>query len=558
MLVFRPRSSGSSSLPRHHYRVRDDNEKPREDDTEDCGKPFIAPPLQEPHCAARDERQAEKNRKIAGSPSLILVWTILTVLLLGINVLHHIASTRRVVAASRYLQLQEDGIQNSFLANFPFASSRTGDEGTAASPSVEAEHYEATRPPPTFPYQASPYAYAFLMAGCDPADADAPTRGSSSYRYMLYGVMVAARILRQTGSRADLLLLVEMLYSSPAARLPVHEERWLQSLGVQIKYLPKRPQQYFYRTQMDKFRILKWVQYRRIMFLDVDVLPTNNLDYLFWFSDPGDASSPTILNENIVLQDTAGPANGGTFVLTPHEGDIEAIQRIITRKETNLPFNSTYGWGHVIAPEEAWQVPSPSSFRNKLPILASKNTKRSTEWKFYAGAGDQGLLYYWVMHHKKNATVVFRGGGEVKNYGPHSDSNRDLTAVRAALQDPFRDSVSEPIFCWKDCQYHPFKDFVHFTANKKPWIHGLPDGFSTIDQQRFQSARHYWYATLKELDGDLQMNMNFSKTFPNSQQGKAGGGAGGVQAKFKPAHRHEEFSSYRRQQLGFLLTNLLE
>jgi alpha-N-acetylglucosamine transferase len=68
---------------------------------------------------------------------------------------------------------------------------------------------------------------------------------------------------------------------------------------------------------LDKFRILGMTEYRRVLFLDGDVVPLVNLDYLFELSDPAHTTTPTILMENLVV---AGLRTHEWWILYAHTG----------------------------------------------------------------------------------------------------------------------------------------------------------------------------------------------------------------------------------------------
>lgn len=90
-------------------------------------------------------------------------------------------------------------------------------------------------------------------------------------------------------------------------------------------------------VMLEKFRILKLTNYSRVMYLDYDVMPTCNLDYLFELSDPLLAPSPTNssfrLKENVILAYKHEPCAGGLFILKPNATDFDQIKRIIHEKE---------------------------------------------------------------------------------------------------------------------------------------------------------------------------------------------------------------------------------
>lgn len=110
---------------------------------------------------------------------------------------------------------------------------------------------------------------------------------------------------------------------------------------------------------MEKFQILSLSEYSRVMFLDGDVQPLCNLDYLFDLSEP--LHGPPVLKENI-LQTMYGEAcNAGLFVMSPGPREHDQLKEIIARQEVKamtLPppahFNETEGWGHVITPPDRY------------------------------------------------------------------------------------------------------------------------------------------------------------------------------------------------------------
>lgn len=61
---------------------------------------------------------------------------------------------------------------------------------------------------------------------------------------------------------------------------------------------------------MQKLVVLDLVEYRRVIFLDTDVMPFCNLDYVFDLSDGSNA----VLKENLIIALSGSPANAGEFV----------------------------------------------------------------------------------------------------------------------------------------------------------------------------------------------------------------------------------------------------
>jgi len=364
------------------------------------------------------------------------------------------------------------------------------------------------------------WAYAFLMAGVDPNDT---SENGKWYHGILFNVMVSAELLyghhsntkfassssssskksfkSSSSSKADVILMVQLSKDSNATKLTDEEENWLQRANVKIKYLPlpydgRKVTPNFYTVQFEKFRILQYHQeYSRILFMDGDVMPHCNLDYLFELSERG------VLKENIVLAWRREPVSGGFFMMTPHKGDYEAIEKIIEHQqyralETGVIFDPIEGWGHKITPPDSW---------------ISTKEPNGTEWSWHGDFVDQGLLYYWVKYLKKNVSIILfdkiqqwgdgasivasasaAGVGNNNNNEELSSSSSSVTLESTLYNnEPFKsfDCTCRPgndtpengnnsnafftdnMLLWPSppTNLAPFRDFVHFSGMNKPW-----------------------------------------------------------------------------------------
>ena len=109
----------------------------------------------------------------------------------------------------------------------------------------------------------SPYAYAFVIGGCNP--------NKPVYRGFLYNILVSARLLRQMGSTADVVAYFQLSHSYRRSdTLPDEDIRALEGLGIKIYYIERSEHESFYETVMNKFRILQLTQYRRVLLMDGD------------------------------------------------------------------------------------------------------------------------------------------------------------------------------------------------------------------------------------------------------------------------------------------------
>jgi len=319
------------------------------------------------------------------------------------------------------------------------------------------------------------YAYVYLMAGCDPR--------KPGYLGYISNIIVSTRILRCDGSKNDIIVLVRMANTVSREKLPDSQEEMLKKAGVIVKYLPKGKADNFFTAQMDKFRILELVQYRRVVYMDADVMPFCNLDYFFELSDGPNAT----LRENVIIPYRNEPAHGGLFMLKPSHEDFKEITEIIhTHYENGGVFDEEIGWGHkIIAPDE-WRS-----------VLI---TKEDRKWDFYGAFADQGLLYYWTKYRKKNVSILFRG--QVESWYNSSVSgaggviskevNKGLHLRRFSNTRKTR----SPFLGWEFGLFNvmPYSDFKHFSGRLKPWRIDPPNKIPNPSTAR--TSEELWYHIL--------------------------------------------------------------
>ncbi|KAG7343788.1 glycosyl transferase family 8 protein [Nitzschia inconspicua] len=381
------------------------------------------------------------------------------------------------------------------------------------------------------------WAYAYLMAGVNVLH--------PGYRGILYNVLVSAEFLKN--SRADVVLMVQMAHNSPLDRLLPIEQAWLEAMNVTVKYLdlPDHGVQNFYTVQLEKFHILEWTEYSRVLFMDGDVLPFCDMDYLFELSDPPTGTTDPLLKQNLIIAWTLEPAHGGFFMLTPNEGDFQELEDIVRRREdqvheTGILFDEKLGWGHAIE-HRGWRA----------AVGARTNTFL---WDWHGDFVDQGLLYYWTKYYKQDVSIVINN--EVENWTSKplrptnnnettSHQNGTLTReifLERTLQQPFDEFtcvkgklVSRPRR-YSQVQTGsrgeqwdaPYRDFIHFSGKFKPWLEetqqkmDLDDivnrtwnsGTETLDALR--SPQELWYYTFWKIHQRLRMGdspMNSSNPF---------------------------------------------
>jgi hypothetical protein len=339
------------------------------------------------------------------------------------------------------------------------------------------------------------WAYAFLLAGCDPEHPE-------KYIGIVYSVLVAAHNLREygAGSQADILLLVQLSNEATTTQLSDEEERLLKAMQIRIHYLPK-PKSFsnFYTIQFEKFRILELTQYSRVIMMDGDVMPYCSLDYLFELSESG------ILKENVILAWKKSPSHGGFFLLGPKPGDYEKIKAIIRKREQqalSMPpphFDPQQGWGHAIEPPDYARF-----FRKKK----NRAEDRIDKWDWYGVWVDQGLLYFWTKYAKRQVSIVI--GSEVEHWGPApTEGGVRLEGTLSNLSHyaclpPGKEKRGSYGFFQKGFRGRdvPYVDFAHFTGSSKPW-ESPPPSSTASSLEHVQNAHELWFYVLRKLKREL-------------------------------------------------------
>jgi hypothetical protein len=357
------------------------------------------------------------------------------------------------------------------------------------------------------PPSTSPYAYVFLIGGIH---TDRP-----GYRGFLYNVLIAAKILRGTGSKQDIWVLLQFSPDATVRNLPSKERSFLKALDVRPLVLPPAEEESFAAVVYEKFRILQFTQYKRVMFVDADIIPVANLDYLFHLTD-----DVGIFRPNVILATRGEPCNAGLFILQPTPMAYASLQTVIDEqheaaKDLEYPkFDRRDGWGHNFERAgDKWDAIEESG----------------TRWNYHASHSDQGLLFYYVKYYIQDVSIVI--GNRTENWissMPIPDKNRlpiRISTIDNASLIHF--TVPEPLAWQFSCDTGksdfytcnlPYRDYAHFSGKRKPWqrppealqwlwkhVTEYPVNFDT---QVFQAPWKLWFRTLIELDKQLEMNIN--------------------------------------------------
>jgi len=376
------------------------------------------------------------------------------------------------------------------------------------------------------------WAYAFFLGSA------MTDQVGTDYRYAILSVISAVKSLRNHGSIADMVLMVQISTRSDATQLNEEEETLLKKLNIHIEYVPKLISseiENFYVLGMEKFRILSLVQYSRVMFMDSDTLPRCNMDYLFELSEPftgrrqssmlhplNSSASERPLKENIVLE----PPNGAVFLLKPDMVDWNHVQEIIRVKDmyaSLLPyphFDQYLGWGHLIETQTQWLFPNYTD----------------TKWSWDSAFADKGLLYHLTKYVKRS--VSFVENGRTENWA--SDPVTGNVFLESTTSADFWEGRS----CMaSDGDMHPALDFRLFSDGDKPWSKNITE----LNDQPENRDHQFWYSLLNEALSKIDMDSYRSKVMGNGSSSLATPSSGRSLLK--------QYSEYlwKQQRLGWRL-----
>jgi hypothetical protein len=170
-----------------------------------------------------------------------------------------------------------------------------------------------------------------------------------------------------------------------------------------------------------------FTQYKRIQFLDGDVMPTRNMDCFFQ------------LERNAFTVGAVSPLNSGWYLAIPDQAAYEYMkERAIWRLCRD--WDKVNGWGE--------KMPSNMYYRGGRPC---------TEWLFNGADMDQGLFAHYFLINNGNAILV------------DTELRKARVFKRGIAHEP---DVEEPMSAALQCcsGIIPTSHFSHFTGRSKPWL----------------------------------------------------------------------------------------
>lgn len=247
---------------------------------------------------------------------------------------------------------------------------------------------------------------------------------------------------------------------------------------------------------IDKFRVLEMIEYSRVLFLDSDVMPYCNIDYMIARTEGPNAT----LLENVVIKWRMEPAAGAFFILRPDLDDYAALLDIVAKKEkARSDVDKVMGWGRNITPPDYWQA---------VEVI---DPTHHYKWNWYGVFADQGLLYYYTKYYKKRVSII-----GMKNVEHWSEPNSTISMQINEKHKPevVLDDLQmyrRPNFISKTslCPSHhagfrkigpekgvprhaPYSDFCHFVERFKPWVRPGPMFNISSVNEPLNASQMWW------------------------------------------------------------------
>ena len=240
--------------------------------------------------------------------------------------------------------------------------------------------------------------------------------------------------------------------------------------------------------------------YRRVMFLDGDMMPMINLDYIFHLSDPNYESVPNLLKPNLIMAARGESCKIGVFMVEPSQQVFEKYFDRVRRQHqsaTTLPF-----------PHFDWDKGWKSSFKETGDFLESVNVRNRKQWRWHASHSDQGLMYMYNKYILGGVSIAI--GNRVQNW--RRERNERLPIKEFDVREliiPFQgDLVRHQHSCdnvnmrrqhriWQ-CN-PPFDSAAHFMGKEKEWLgQRVRDEKATHDKYGVKGQRFAELITRKD------------------------------------------------------------
>jgi len=346
--------------------------------------------------------------------------------------------------------------------------------------------------------RSSRYAYAWVLGGIHE---DKP-----SYQGFVWTILISANILRRKGSEADFWVYTRLSPNSTLCDLPKEDKRLFRALDINVVLLEKPKKESFAQLVYDKFLTINMTDYKRVIFLDGDMMPLTNLDFYFHLSDPYYQDAPTLLKPNFIMATRGEPCNTGMFMVEPSQQSFAKYLDTARRQHQRakaLPyphFDWDKGWGHSFTTAgDSWE--------------SVKMTNRR-QWRWHASHSDQGLMYMYAKYVMRNVSIAI--GDRIQNW---REGHGSLPVKESDVRDvltPFQGTLLRHQFSCNDAAWGkqnrfwrcnpPYDSTAHFMGKEKPWLgEHIHDEKATHGQY---GSKGQWFAELEIINDKLNMTID--------------------------------------------------
>ncbi len=139
----------------------------------------------------------------------------------------------------------------------------------------------------------------------------------------LPGILVVAECLRRTGSRYPFhVCITDKLSRATRKILRLHK---IPTIEVGEITVPKLNRKHRWFTTFTKLHVFSLTQFKKIVYIDADMLICSNLDHLF------DKPHLSAVNAGGLIEHTWKGLNSGLMVISPEAGAVERMMAIVSR-----------------------------------------------------------------------------------------------------------------------------------------------------------------------------------------------------------------------------------
>jgi hypothetical protein len=332
----------------------------------------------------------------------------------------------------------------------------------------------------------SQFAYVFFLSWVTP-------NATQSYLGEFYNILVSVQILRDSGSKADMILLVHTPVHN--GTLPQDQTTMLQALDIRIRYVPNTsfdPDIYAGSVALEKFRILNWAEYKRIIFLEANIMPHCSLDYLFDMSVEGQ------IQNNLLISIGKQPVSSHFFLIEPTEGAFHQFLIMVAK------------YPHVKGTPD-WQFPRGewTSLYLNLKEEESDYALGRGAWNFPDNYGGVGLFYTWMLYRNQQMTLlvgehVYTAERNSNLLGPRPNPLTPACSRQDTKQQYHSDKAQTAKYVSPE-GVAPYADIAQWEYDDtKPWH------LTQINPEKTAPASHKWLKVLQSLDEHHHWNLGLA------------------------------------------------